>query len=54
MFPIRSGGSTGGQQGCVPPWGPKFFQFHAVFGKIWQNHILVAPPQGNHGSATDQ
>ena len=19
-----------------PPWGSKFFQFHAVFGKIWQ------------------
>ena len=27
------------------PWGPKFFQFHAVFGKIWQNRML-APPWG--------
>ena len=29
-----------------PPWGPKFFQFHAVFGKIWQNRML-APPLGS-------
>ena len=21
----------------------KFFQFHAVFGKIWQNHMLAPP-----------
>ena len=28
----------------VPPPGPKFFQFHTVFGKIWQNHMLVPPP----------
>ena len=41
-----------------PPWGSKFFQFHAVFGKIWQNRMLVPPgelappPQGNPGSAT--
>ena len=27
------------------PQGSKFFQFHAVFGKFWQNHML-APPQG--------
>ena len=27
---------------CAPP-GPKFFQFHAVFGKIWQNHMLASP-----------
>ena len=27
-----------------PPWGSKFFQFHAVFGKFWQNRML-APPQ---------
>ena len=26
-----------------PPWGSKFFQFHAVFGKIWQN-CMLAPP----------
>ena len=27
-----------------PPWGSKFFQFHAVFGKIWQNRMLAPPP----------
>ena len=38
--------------------GSKFFQFHAVFGKIGQNHMLAppwrvgAPPGGNPGSAT--
>ena len=39
--------------------GPKFFQFHAVFRKIWQNHKLASlpgelapPPRGNPGSAT--
>ena len=40
------------------PRGPKFFQFHAVFGKIWQNRMLAPPgelappPRGNPGSAT--
>ena len=42
------------------PWGSKFFQFHAVFGKIWQNLMLAPPspgqlappPRGNPGSAT--
>ena len=42
------------------PLGSKFFQFHAVFGKILQNRMLAAPspgelapqPQGNPGSAT--
>ena len=29
-----------------PPGGSKFFQFHAVFGKIWQNRML-APPLGS-------
>ena len=29
----------------APPRGSKFFQFHAVFGKIWQNRML-APPWG--------
>ena len=43
-----SGGSKGrGHEGCAPPWGSKFFQFHAVFGEIWQNRML-AP-----GSATE-
>ena len=27
-----------------PPRGSKFFQFHAVFGKFWQNRML-APPE---------
>ena len=35
-----------------PPPGSKFFQFHAVFGKIWQNRKLAPPPRGNPGSAT--
>ena len=26
-----------------PPYGPKFSQFHAVFRKIWQNHMLAPP-----------
>ena len=26
-----------------PPHGPKFSQFHAVFRKIWQNHVLASP-----------
>ena len=26
-----------------PPPGSKFFQFHAVFGKIWQNRKLAPP-----------
>ena len=26
-----------------PPWGSKFFQFHAVFGKIKQNRMLAPP-----------
>ena len=36
----------------------KLFQFHAVFGKIWQNRMMVAPgelappPRGNRASAT--
>ena len=41
-----------------PPRGSKFFQFHAVFGKFWQNRMLAPPPGelapppgGNPGSA---
>ena len=26
-----------------PPPGSKFFQFHAVFGKFWQNRMLAPP-----------
>ena len=33
-----------GRKGCVPPWGSKFFQFHAVFWKIWQNLCWRPPP----------
>ena len=36
-------GSKGGARDA-PPRGPKFFQFHAVFGKIWQNRMLAPPP----------
>ena len=43
-----------------PPPGSKFFEFHAVSGKIWQNRMLAPPPgqlaplpRGNPGSATD-
>ena len=32
-----------GCEGREPPWGSKFFQFHAVFGKNWQNRMLVPP-----------
>ena len=32
-----------GVQGTRTP-GSKFFQFHAVFGKFWQNHMLALPP----------
>ena len=52
---------SGGFRGCprlVPPYGPKFSQFHAVFRRIWQNHMLppptgelAPPPTGNPGSA---
>ena len=37
---------SGGFKGAHPPYGPKFSQIHAVFRKIWQNHMLVPPPQG--------
>ena len=61
LWSTFSGGSKGGPEGrAPPPWGPKFFQFHAVFGKIWQNRMLAPPPgelapppRGNPGSATD-
>ena len=43
----------------APPWGSKFFQFHAVFRKFWRNHMLAPPPgelapppRGNPRSAT--
>ena len=36
----------------LAPPGSKFFQFIAVFGKFWQNH-MSHPPMGTPGSATD-
>ena len=36
----------GGRPWRAPPYGPKFSQFHVVFWKIWQNHILVPPSWG--------
>ena len=32
-----------GREGRSPPRGSKFFQFHAVFGKIWQKSYVGAP-----------
>ena len=44
---LISGGFRGGAGGArpPPPPAPKFFRFHAVFGKFWQNRML-APPLG--------
>ena len=42
---------------AVADLGPTFSQFHAVFRKIWQNHMLAPPgglaplPMRNPGSA---
>ena len=52
------GGSRGWRQGRAPPppWGSKFFHFHAVFSKIIRKIIdfweLAPPPGENPGSAT--
>ena len=32
------------REGRATPWVTKFFQFHAVFGKIWENRMLAPPP----------
>ena len=44
------GGSKGGRQGrAPPPGGPKFFHFHAVFGKKLKNNSTFGswrPPLG--------
>ena len=40
---IPSGGSKGARGMRAP--GPKFFQFHAVFWKFWQNRVFT-PPRG--------
>ena len=47
----------GGRQGRAPPWGSKFFHFHAVFGKKLKNNSTFGswrppPPGENPGSAT--
>ena len=42
---LLSGGFRGRPR-RVPPYGPKFSQFHPVFHKIWQNHMLPPPPRG--------
>ena len=52
-------GRSRGRPRCASPYGPKISQFHAVFRKIWQNHMLAPPqggglappPMGNPGSA---
>ena len=38
--------SGGSNPGALPHYGPKFSQFHAVFGKILQNRMLAPPPGG--------
>ena len=38
---------VGSAPGATPPtYGPKFSQFHAVFCKIWQHHMLAPPLEG--------
>ena len=39
----------GSPTACLPHT-PKFSQFHAVFGKIWQSRMLALPPAENPGS----
>ena len=43
----------GGRRRRAPPYGPNFSQFHAVFRKIWHNHMLAPPPTGNPRSAPE-
>ena len=38
----------GGTPGPPPPYGPKFSQFHAAFGKVWQNRMLTSKPPPPH------
>ena len=33
----------GGARDASPPWVSKFFRFHTVLGKIWQNRVLATP-----------
>ena len=39
MADLDLGGARGAR--APPPWVPKFFRLHAVFGKIWQNRMLT-------------
>ena len=53
---IRSWGSQFKDNSCSGGFrgggarAPKFFRFHAVFGKIWQNRMLVPPPPWGVGA----
>ena len=42
-------GATPAHNPPPSPQGPKCSQFHAVFGKIWQDRVLAPPPTGNPG-----
>ena len=44
FYSLVIGGSKGSQG--MDTQGPNSFNFHAVFGEIWQNSLLE-PPQGN-------
>ena len=46
LFRGRLSGGSKGVQGTRAPWGSKFFQFHAGFGKFWQNRMLGPAPGG--------
>ena len=46
---VNIGGSKGVRVSPPPhPSGFKFFQFHAVFGKFWQNHMFPPSPEAWH------
>ena len=38
--------SIGGSKGVQAPPRPNFFEFHAIFGKIWQSGMLAHPLEG--------
>ena len=50
-FKALTVGDLRGHEGRTP-WGSKFFQFHAVFGKIWHNCMLAPPLQERRGMPT--
>ena len=47
------GGSKGGRQGRAPPWGSKFFHFHAVFGKKLKNNSIFGSWRSPLGKILD-